>query len=228
MASHANRANPEIGKDGFCNARVGRGRCKRIAGANTDHLGLGACSRHGGGTPSANLAAARAMAAKVMGTPVDVSPHEALLYCVQITAAAVIYCNDMIGELVTALATPTIVTDREWSGGEEGGGFSTQVVTRDKEMNIWIRVRDEYVDRLAKFAKMAIDAGVEERLVRIAEKTAEFMRPVLQAIFDELELTAEQRERAPDILRRHLLPLEEPVLPGKALPAAQPVRGEVI
>lgn len=212
MASHNTKPDPNIGLNGYCNARLRQeeGRCQNRAGWGTNHAGFGACKKHGGSTNTAALTAARQMA-RVMGLPLEVTPHEALLYCVYVTAGAVEYCNEMIGELTDAIAYPTVETDKDWTTAD-GPGYSRTVVTKEAELNIWIRARDEYVDRLSKYSKMAIDARVDERLVAIAERTAEFMRPILIGIFDELVLTADQRERAPDILRRHLLPLEEPVM----------------
>lgn len=212
MATHSTRADPNIGLNGLCNAKKQRTdeRCTQAAGWGTNHPGYGPCKKHGGATSNADLSAARQMA-RVMGLPLEVTPHEALLYCVYITAGAVEYCNDMVAALTDAIAYPTVETDKDWSG-EEGGGYSHTVVRKEAELNIWIRARDEYVDRLSKYSKMAIDARVDERLVAIAERTVDFMRPIFIAIFEDLELTEEQRKKAPEILRKHMAPLEEPVM----------------
>ncbi len=55
---------------------------------------------------------------------------------------------------------------------------------------------------------MSLDAGVNERRVRVAEGMAASLAPVLKAIFDQLRLTPEQQKRAPEILRKNLMLLE--------------------
>lgn len=59
-------------------------------------------------------------------------------------------------------------------------------------------------DRCANFAAKAVAAGLAERQVRLAERQGEIIVQVLRAVFDDLGLTDEQREVAPDAIRRHL------------------------
>lgn len=59
-------------------------------------------------------------------------------------------------------------------------------------------------DRCATFAAKAIAAGLAERTVRLAERQGEMIASVLMAVFDDLDLTDEQRDGAPDVIRRHL------------------------
>jgi hypothetical protein len=152
------------------------------------------------------MAAAKQEAA-IMGVPLDVSPHEALLQCIRITAGEVAYCNMQIQELNSVdevVEHPLEVTEQI---GGEGGGF-TQTKMHTPQLNIWVRTRQLALERLAKFSKMALDAGVNERRVQIAEGMAQMLAPVLKAIFDDLQLSAAQKKKAPGILRQHLLELE--------------------
>lgn len=55
-------------------------------------------------------------------------------------------------------------------------------------------------DRCAKFAKLAIDAGIEERRVRLAEREVDMMEAVIRRALDGLGLTAEQAARAPAVI----------------------------
>jgi hypothetical protein len=64
------------------------------------------------------------------------------------------------------------------------------------------------MDRLARFSKMALDAGVAEKQVRIAERHGEELAKVIGAALSELNLTPEQRKLAPEVIRKHLTPLE--------------------
>jgi hypothetical protein len=59
-------------------------------------------------------------------------------------------------------------------------------------------------DRCATFAAKAVAAGLAERTVRIAERQGEMIVKVLSAVFDDLNLSEEQREAAPDAIRRNL------------------------
>jgi hypothetical protein len=74
--------------------------------------------------------------------------------------------------------------------------------------HLWVIERQRAVDRLAKFSKMAIDAGVAERLVALAEFQATALADLFASVFAELKLTAAQQKRAEPVLQRQLLALE--------------------
>jgi hypothetical protein len=61
-------------------------------------------------------------------------------------------------------------------------------------------------DRCAKFAKTALDAGIAERQVRLAERQGALIAEVLRAVMGdpELGLTPEQRKAMPHAARRAL------------------------
>jgi hypothetical protein len=94
---------------------------------------------------------------------------------------------------------------------EERKTLEAQVATR-----LWNDERD----RLARISKAALDAGVQERAIVLAERAGAALADVLRAIFGdpELGLTEAQRKRLPDLLRRHLEVVER--RPSVALPAA--------
>lgn len=212
-ARNAPRADPEIGRDGYCNAKKARGgRCRRRAGAGTDHFGFGTCANHGGTSRNHGLAAARQMAV-VMGLPIEVSPMEALLHCVYTAAGEVVYATEKIMELTDdeSIINPEKVVEEDGYNAHGPVG-RTQHVKDFPQLNIWIRVRHECMDRLSRYSKMALDAGVEERLVRAAEGMATLLMPAIQGFLDDLRLTAAQRKRAPALLKKHLSPLESPAL----------------
>lgn len=54
------------------------------------------------------------------------------------------------------------------------------------EVAAWLRIYGEERDRAVKAAKTAIDAGIAERLVRIAEREVDVMVAVLRATLEEL------------------------------------------
>lgn len=179
----------------LCGAKTrSGGRCARSAGWGTGHLQFGRCSSHGGSTRNHVRAAALEQAAAAvvaMGLPVDLEPHEALERCIAITA----------GELAWLDARVRVL--------DEG-----DVLPVSGELHAWVRARQATVDRLARLAKMALDADVDERRTALVEGAAALLEPVLRGIFDALELTADQRVRAPAIVVEHLRQLEAPA-PGE-------------
>lgn len=194
----------------ICGATKKNGEpCRRPAGWGTDHVGDGTCKLHGGSTPDAILKAAKAKAT-VMGIAIDVEPHEALLQCVRLTAGEVVYCNQMIAELAPedAVGHPLEIVSREGYTSEEGHVSYEERREKVPMMNIWIRTRAQALERLAKFAKMALDAGVDERRVRLAEGFTSVLAPALRDFMDALELTEEQKKRAPKLLKAALNQIE--------------------
>lgn len=149
----------------------------------------------------------------VMGAALDVDPMEALMWCVRITAGEVAYSSTKVAELreEDAIVRPVTTTERTLIGDQ---GASHEEEQAPEELNLWIRIRQNAVERLAKFSKMAIDAGHVERTVRLAEQAGESLVPALQHLLQGLELTAEQEQRAPELLREMLELLEQPPSAG--------------
>lgn len=217
LAEEASLAARGLDPDARCGAKTKQGKgppCRRPAGAGTDHMGIGACKLHGGSTPNAGKAAARTLAIS-MGAPIDISPHEALLTCVRIVAGEVSYCTARIQELATGEYVEHPTSFREESGEGDSGSFAKDVTIKGPpSMNIWIETRHDAMDRLARYAKIALDAGVEERRIQLAEDLGSMMVPMFKAIFDQLDLTPAQQRRAPDILRAELLTWEHAAIGG--------------
>lgn len=156
----------------------------------------------------------------VMGLPVDIEPHEALLTCVRITAGEVAYTSRIVYRLEEsdALARPTqekqeqrIAIDADGEVVDAGMGV-TEIIVREFTLNIWIQARQDAVARLARYAKMAIDAGVAERQVRVAEQHGDMIAATLTAILGELDLKPKDQKRLPDLIRTHLTAIEGQVL----------------
>jgi hypothetical protein len=187
----------------ICGAvRKGKGLCRRRAGEGTDHPGVGRCATHGGNSPAGIKAAAvivgegSILSGKtVMGVPVEMDPADALCKCVALAAGEVAYCTAKVQALDHA---DMIETDHRGR----------------RQMHLWIRERRKCMDRLARFAKMALDAGVAEREIALAEAQAEMVASVLTAVMDEVGLTEKQRERLQEVLPRHLYALEGARTPG--------------
>lgn len=163
--------------------------------------------------PNVALAAARdevmAEVRRVMGPAVYVEPMEALLWCVRIAAGEVAYSTWKVEGLEEheAIGSPeSTVTKEGVSGGKEEAW--EEVTHSFIEVNLWIRVRREALDRLAKYSKMALDAGVAERAVALAETAGDSLALAIREILDGLQLSVTQEERAPELVRGALVRLE--------------------
>jgi hypothetical protein len=195
---------------GFCDKQRRDGYpCSRQAGHGTDHVGVGPCSVHdaeakrqraqlmnehvvndmrNGRVRMRNGKKVLAEAHTFYGAPKDINPMEAIIWMIKIAAGEVQWLSDKIAE----------VSRQDW--------IEETVVGR--QVHLWVRERQNAMDRLARYAKWAIDAGIAERQVRVMEVYGESIARMLRGILNELELTAEQRDRAPDIVRRHLIAIE--------------------
>lgn len=192
---------------GICGAKTrAKKPCKRPAGAGTSHVGVGRCKLHGGASPQAEVSGAVELArreAVVMGRPLDIEPHEALLECVRIAAGEVQYASWQIELLTPEDAVGPVVTTRplKW---EKGAESPTERIEEHgpPALHIWIEVRHRAMDRLANYSRIALAAGVAERQVRVAESQAQLMAQAVRGILQDLGVAG--HPDAPRIVRRHL------------------------
>jgi hypothetical protein len=167
--------------------------CKRPAGYGTDHPGVGRCKQHGGNSPSGIKSAAVIIGEgsiltgkTVMGIPVEMDPADALTKCIAIAAGEVAYCTAQIMQL-------NELKDEMYEQDHLGR----------RQLHLWIRERRGCIDRLAKLSKMALDAGVAERQVQLAEQQADLIIAVIDAMVEELGLKPDQMQKAlPQVLVR--------------------------
>jgi hypothetical protein len=191
----------------LCGAKTrSGGTCGLTAGHGTDHVGFGNCRHHGGCTPTGAKYGARLLGAH-LAEGREVEPHEALLECLYAAAGEARFFGEKIAGLGEDEVVVTFERVRESSIGD--GGTET-ITSTHAELSIWVRARSEALERMAKFAKAAIDAGVAERQVRVVEQWAQPISEALQAIVEKLGLNDEQRRRAPEIIRSELRLLEQP------------------
>lgn len=183
----------------ICGAKTKRGGvCQLPAGAGTDHVGWGKCKFHMGCTPAVSKAAAREAAeyaALRLGDEIEfLEPGEALLQEVRRSAGFVRWIQNRIAFWDQAdqpeeerLRLLLEMTEAGWS--------------RSALVDVYQRERKH----LARTCKMALDAGVAERAVRLAEDQGRLLANALQAILRDLKLSAEQEAEAPGIVRKHLM-----------------------
>ena len=75
-------------------------------------------------------------------------------------------------------------------------------------------------DRLAKTAKLAVDAGVAEKQIRLVEQAGPDIARLIEGILFDLRLTKAQEAIRMEVIRRHLLALDERAEPFALPPAA--------
>jgi hypothetical protein len=179
----------KMGGGQHCNAKKKSGfRCLLAAGWGTPHPGIGRCKFHGGLAPSHLRHAAKHEMKRLLGFEMEMDPIDALMWCIRLTAGEVHWLSHQLAK----------VPEDKWITDTIMG----------PQLHMWANQRRQSIALLAKYSKWAIDAGINERRVRLAEMYGESLARVLQGILQDLELTPVQREIAPNIVARHLAQLD--------------------
>lgn len=163
---------------GATTRQPGRGPCRNAKGFKTSHRGAGNCYLHGGRSPSGRRHAEREAAAaalRKLGVPIEVEPQQALLGQVWEAMGNVAFLRAKV-QALTAI-----------HGIDHLG---------DARPNVLVAMYNEERDRLAKICKLAIDAGIAERAIAIAEQQAEAIVAVITGVLDALGLPREKRDAA--------------------------------
>jgi hypothetical protein len=113
----------------------------------------------------------------------DVSPWEALLLSVKLAAGRVAWVDAQLRAFTH----------------QNDGDMDAPVVRH------WLRESRNERRLLAQIAKSAIDAGVQERLVRQVELEGQVMADTIVAVLDHLQLAPEQRQAALEVAQTKLL-----------------------
>jgi hypothetical protein len=125
-----------------------------------------------------------------MGRPKDISPLDAIVWCIKITAGEVEFLSNEMLE---------ITNKRDWFEQTIAG----------KQMHVLQRARADAQDRLVRYSKDAIGLGLAERAVRLAEQYGQTIARLLEGIRAELQLTPAQAQIWPVIVRQQLIMLEQ-------------------
>ena|ERR1035437_9165231 len=176
-------------KHALCGARKKDGNpCRKFSGENTNHPGLGHCKYHLGRTENHNKHAVKVEAQQRMeklgfGMAVNIEPSEALLSVVRLSW----------GHLCWLRSEIALHDDKSTF-----------------EVAVLLRMYSDERDRVARIAKAALEAGVQERQIRLAERWGEVLAELLSGIFadPELAITARQQAQLPSVLRRHLIAID--------------------
>lgn len=185
-------------------SRLGRRgeRCRNAAGlygAYEDER-IGPCWAHGGALLRGRSEAAWVMAHQ-FAAEYDVTPWEGLLKAVRIAAGKVAYT-----EWVLSQASDDLELEGRFARNDDGillhpdtGEMLGAGQLRD--LSWWVRKNELWVDRLARYSKAAIDAGVAERLVEIERTNAEGIAHVLNGVLSALESEAGYDDEALAVVR---------------------------
>lgn len=210
--------------EGKCNApnpKRGGKLCQSVAGAGTDHLGVGPCSKHGGSLPVVRRAwagrfvelQAEKQLARFASPVRDADPEQTLLDLVSEAAGNVAWLGKVVAELAAEDAsegdgtgfTVTGLWARAGGGYTQGGRLFGPMIDVDKDGNehvvgeqerAMVKLYGQWSDRLAKYAKAALDAGIEKRRVEMAERQGETIVIVVNNVLVRLGLEEGQIKQA--------------------------------
>lgn len=165
---------------------------------------------HGARAPQVKAAAKRrveaekaAKAVATFGLPREIDPQSALLEEVHRTAGHVAWLSTLIGEL------------------DQGELKQLDMSEKFEKPSVWVELYQVERVHYARVAKMAIDAGIEERRVKLAEAHGEQLGAVIRnvladvfALLGAAGVAAEiirrvQRDQTPQVVRTRLLEMAE-------------------
>lgn len=205
---------------GRCNAkRAGvDALCKNGAGQKTDHVGLGHCWKHGGtqetDTSPKIVSDRKDRLLRDMAKfsiPVEnADPGPLLLEEVARTAGHVGWLHEQIVDVLTPeqmVSGVKQVTRRTGMAMAPSGQLvpvdETTTVVGPGVAVLWSLYQSER-KHLAAVCRAALDAGIAERQVRIAEQQGVLAARLVTAVLGDLNLTEEQRALVPGVVRARL------------------------
>lgn len=187
--------------------------CGRVGGDGQDR-----CGRHGGevATPARQRARRTAIkprskamseaivALNLLGVPIETDPLDALRDQVRESAGIVAFFRERLQQLkIPDVTDPTFA----------GGGYDSlwHPTIGGLSPHILLGLYNEERDRFAKLAKLALDAGIDEREIKVLERQAVLFADLVRRLLDDpsLGLSPEQRQRGRQIAAGHLRLLDD-------------------
>lgn len=222
------RTEKPSGSPGTCGTVITKGswagrRCPRIAGQGTNHVGAGKCLVHGGAKRYGRAYGAWLMA-HAFGVELNLTPWDALLKAVRIAAGKVAYCEWVIGQATSDL-------ELEGRFGRTEDGILLHPDTGEplgagqfRDLSFWVKQSELWHDRMAKTAKMAIDAGVAKWQIEKAESDAAAIATVLNDVLEGLGEIVDEATlvKVRAIMRKRLMALDEETSRRAITPSSDP------
>lgn len=191
-----------------CKAKGRNGPCNAWAIKGGD-----VCKMHGGMAPhvkrkaqerleeaQANITLAKAM--KQFSLEGAANPGQVLLQELTHAWRTASWLRAKVAELPEHEAAGVMKTSEKYD--EETGAW---VHTYVAGVNVWVRLYAEWSERAAKMAKMALDAGIAERQIKIMEQQASMFATALYGVLKELGIDTGSDETLAAV-RRHMMELE--------------------
>lgn len=213
--------------------RQGEGFCTQPAGWGTDHTGFGRCKLHGGRTPTQSKRAAvlavqaAHSAAGHFGQQLTIDPHEALLTLVREAYGNVTFLRSLVQELESGARLVAGDFGADDLAADTKTGDDARVAELDDLVDaapsrrasiagrvdweslkaaphVLVVMYGDWCDRLARYSRTAIESGVREREIELAERQGQMIAAVIRGVLADLGLSRQQRDLAPALVRRHL------------------------
>jgi hypothetical protein len=130
------------------------------------------------------------MQAMALGSEENVSPWDALLLAVKRRAARVRYCDEVAEHVVAAHKSKCDERSVDYDA-EYAAVHDPDVPPR--EARDWLMESRNEERLMTRAAKMAVDAGVADAMIRRVEREGQLMMDAMLAALDVLGLTQDQR-----------------------------------
>ena len=188
---------------------VHKGRkCLSKPGKGTSHEGYGNCVAHGGAKRLGRATGGWLMA-HAFAEELDITPWEALLYVIRITAGRVAYCQRVLAGATSDRALEGRIQEDPDAAplGITTNPDGTMEEVVERNLAWWVDTSERERTLLAKVSKAAIDAGVAAMMVNTAVQEGEKIGAIMMATLDELEeagLGDEMLDKARRIMERQL------------------------
>ena len=180
-------------------------KCLSKPGKGTDHVGWGPCVAHGGAKKEGRAWAGWLMAHKY-AEELDVSPWEALLLVIRITAGKLRYIESVLATATSDDELEGRVTEGTPLGVEVGGANDGGVIGA-RNLSWWVEQSQVERQTLAKVSKAAIDAGVAQLLIEKELRQGEELAGTFVKALEEMEragMPEEHLETARTAMRAQL------------------------
>lgn len=180
------------------------------------------CEYHGGASGHIRRAAetrvAEEKARRIMttyGAPIETTPMKALYDEVCRTAGHVEWLAERVAAIEQEEARTSWDSDDGLGPAGDGNplvwgvtrvkvGGDDEGVTQEAAPSIWLQLYWKERDHLVKVSAAAVRAGLDERMVKLAEGQGRLVAGVIKAILGDLELSPEQQAKAMQVTPRHL------------------------